>query len=350
MTTVGISFQTDLLDDTDQRRHIANMADQAVLADRLGYHSVWVNESHLDVSGQISDPLIFLAHIGGRTTHLQLGTAVICAPLYDPIRLAESAILFDHLSNGRLRLGIGIGDRRRGLSRAWEFYPDNVDARTLEIIDILVQAFDTGSVTYAGNYYRYNDVRLTPTSARKARDIIVAGTDRNYQKILSRYSFDLISPRLQPLADRQQEFDFLRREHPENDAIVLRYASVASDHDEAVERAIPWLQTYLHRYRKEHPTAEWIRDNIEKVIEDAGFAIGTPDEVVEILRRWGRDRDLIALDFGGPWVPQKYSLTAIELLAARLVRSGDSSLSIPAAGNTTTGTPEIGRSGLPSEK
>lgn len=323
MTFIDISFQTDLLDETSPTDHLLQMEEQALLADELGYRGSWFNESHLDTSGQIADPLLFLARISARTTRLLLGTAVVCAPLYDPIRLAESAILLDLLSQGRLRLGVGIGDRRRGLGQAWDYSDSHVDERTLEIIDILVQAFDGGVINYEGRHYSYSGIELSPAPIRKAADVLVAVTDRNHRAILDKYPLDLLAPRLQALGERQAEVDYQRKVHPRGQVTVLRYASISEDRHEAIETAIPWLQKYVRTYRGEDWAADDIRTNLPDIVERTGFVIGTPEEAVSTLHRWGRDRDALALDFSGPGVPHEYSLRSIRLLAQYLSPKGE---------------------------
>jgi alkanesulfonate monooxygenase SsuD/methylene tetrahydromethanopterin reductase-like flavin-dependent oxidoreductase (luciferase family) len=80
-----------------------------MLADRLGYHEVWVGEHVSCTSEPITDPLVFLATLIGETSQIKLGTGVMCLPHRHPAQVASQAALFDHLSKGRFQMGVGQG-------------------------------------------------------------------------------------------------------------------------------------------------------------------------------------------------------------------------------------------------
>lgn len=84
---------------------------QAVTAEELGYDSVWAVEHHGVDEGYWPSPLLILAGIATRTSRVQLGTAVLVLPLYDPVRVAEEAACLDVMSGGRLILGVSAGYR-----------------------------------------------------------------------------------------------------------------------------------------------------------------------------------------------------------------------------------------------
>ena len=93
-------------------RFYGRQLDIAVEAESLGASSVWLSEHHLFDDGYLPQPLTLAAAIAARTDRIKLGTAVLLAPLWNAVRLAEEAAMVDVLSDGRLVLGLGAGYAR----------------------------------------------------------------------------------------------------------------------------------------------------------------------------------------------------------------------------------------------
>jgi alkanesulfonate monooxygenase SsuD/methylene tetrahydromethanopterin reductase-like flavin-dependent oxidoreductase (luciferase family) len=128
--------------DRDVWRFETGLADRA---EALGYDSVFTVEHHFGDYTMSPNPLQFLSWVAARTTHVKLGSMVCVLPWHDPVRLAEEAAVLDHLSGGRLVLGIG-----RGLARS-EFDGFDVDMATsrqlfTERAQAILDGFDTGAV------------------------------------------------------------------------------------------------------------------------------------------------------------------------------------------------------------
>ncbi|RJG40547.1 LLM class flavin-dependent oxidoreductase [Mesorhizobium sp. DCY119] len=77
------------------------------LGERLGYDSAWIRQRHLEPG--VSSAAAFLAAATQRTSHIQLGTAVISIGYESPYRLAEDLATVDVLSKGRLNVGLSAG-------------------------------------------------------------------------------------------------------------------------------------------------------------------------------------------------------------------------------------------------
>lgn len=126
-------------------RFIHEEFENCVLAEELGFDSVWITEHHFTDYSMCNNPLQALSYLAGRTRRIRLGTQVIVVPWHDPVRLAEQIILLDHISNGRTILGFG-----RGLARH-EFQGLRIDqarARELyhETLITVIPALETGVI------------------------------------------------------------------------------------------------------------------------------------------------------------------------------------------------------------
>ncbi len=87
--------------------------DHVLLAEELGYESVFVVEHHFTGVGQVSASLNLLSYLAGRTRRIRLGTAVVVLPWHNPVLLAEQVATLDLLSNGRFDFGVGKGYREQ---------------------------------------------------------------------------------------------------------------------------------------------------------------------------------------------------------------------------------------------
>jgi alkanesulfonate monooxygenase SsuD/methylene tetrahydromethanopterin reductase-like flavin-dependent oxidoreductase (luciferase family) len=95
---------------------IDETVETAVHAEALGLDAVWCGEHHASPDGYMPAPLVLLAAIAARTERIGVGTNVLLAPLWDPVRLYEEAAVLDQLAHGRLTLGLGIGYRPEELA------------------------------------------------------------------------------------------------------------------------------------------------------------------------------------------------------------------------------------------
>ena len=79
----------------------------ADMAEPLGFDSIWSVEHHFTDYTMCPDVVQFLSYMAGRTRHVRLGSMVVVLPWHDPMRVAEQVSMLDHLSGGRMILGLG---------------------------------------------------------------------------------------------------------------------------------------------------------------------------------------------------------------------------------------------------
>jgi probable F420-dependent oxidoreductase len=150
--------------------------DYGVLAEAAGLDSFWTSEHHFVDDGYLSAQLPVLAAVAARTDRIRLGTGVLLAPMFDPLRLAEDAATVDLLSAGRLILGLGIGWRDEEFDGFG--VPTSERGRRLEgTIAVLRQAWADGLVTGDGDRFSYAEpgLNVTPKPVRGAASPIWIG-------------------------------------------------------------------------------------------------------------------------------------------------------------------------------
>jgi limonene 1,2-monooxygenase len=79
------------------------------LIDDIGFDEAWFGEHHSGGVEIISDPMIFIAHVAAQTRSIRLGTGVVSLPYHNPLWVADRLALLDHLTRGRVMLGVGPG-------------------------------------------------------------------------------------------------------------------------------------------------------------------------------------------------------------------------------------------------
>src|ERR1700760_1405022 len=123
-------------------------AAEAVLeADRLGFHSVWTAEAYG------SDALMPLAWWGAATEQIKLGTAIVQISARTPAATAMAAMTLDHLSGGRMILGLGVSGPQGGEGWYGQSFAKPL-ARMREYIGVLRDIWSRqGPVTNAGPHY-----------------------------------------------------------------------------------------------------------------------------------------------------------------------------------------------------
>jgi hypothetical protein len=127
-----------------------NMVQWAQTAEEQGWDGLFLGDAIW-----CEDPMIALAAAAVATNRIRLGVTVIPVPLRKPWKLASEALALDHLSAGRLILGLGTGAVWMG----WQGFPDEAtDDKTRremldETIDILTLLFQRKPFDYEGNQY-----------------------------------------------------------------------------------------------------------------------------------------------------------------------------------------------------
>jgi probable F420-dependent oxidoreductase len=149
-----------------------DVIDLALEAEQLGYHDVGGND-HLSTMAFVREawptppdyfePLLTLAHIAAKTSTLRLTTGIMVLPLREPVLLAKQVATLDHLSNGRVMLGVAVGGYRDEFEAV---RPDAAGANradlTRETIEAVRALWERPRASYRGKYVHFEDVESFP--------------------------------------------------------------------------------------------------------------------------------------------------------------------------------------------
>ena len=87
---------------------IDELVEMVTLVDKSGYDSIWTGD-HISFPASILDPLLTLAQAAVVSRRLVFGTGVYLLPLRHPVPVAKQVSTLDHLTEGRLIFGVGVG-------------------------------------------------------------------------------------------------------------------------------------------------------------------------------------------------------------------------------------------------
>src|ERR1700752_60114 len=126
-------------------------------AEAAGFYGYHVTEHHSTPLSATPSPTVFLAAAAQRTTRIRLGALLFLLPLYHPLRLLEEFCMLDHLSNGRLDIGVGRGGSPYGFGPLGVSLEDSGSAFE-EVLDILYKGFARERIDHQGARFQLCDV------------------------------------------------------------------------------------------------------------------------------------------------------------------------------------------------
>jgi alkanesulfonate monooxygenase SsuD/methylene tetrahydromethanopterin reductase-like flavin-dependent oxidoreductase (luciferase family) len=211
-----------------------NYVNDAVLADKLGFDSAFISEHHFCFASGNPSPFTFLSHVAARTERIRVGTAVICMPFHNPLRVAEDIAAVDIISKGRFDFGVGVG------SQFEEFETFGIPSserfgRTWEAIDIIDRCLHGSESVFShkGKYFDFPNVRWIIPPVQKRVPFFWGGFGEQGVKRAAERGYHLIAP------DITGTYVRVMREHgrkPEEYNIgFLHYVSIAKTKEEAFQ-------------------------------------------------------------------------------------------------------------------
>lgn len=316
-----------------------DVMEQIVYAEELGYDTVWLTEHHFSPYGRAAVPAL-AGYAIARTTKIRVSTAVVVTPFHHPIQVAEDWATLDHLSHGRVDVGIGRGNQPAEFN-SFDVSMDEADARFSESLEILRLAWTEEQFSYDGKFWKIPETSVLPKPFTKPHPPLwqAALSDYTVEKVINRGINGLIGPYLCPYETlKTNYFDpwhrllksagrtDLRMAHNEFVYVGESDAQVKADIKDHVmwyvrTAAKIWGERDRSKvseaYANYNDILEWL-DVVpfEEIYNDLGM-FGTPDAVAEKVR-WMRDEGGVDHLINFMWIggfEQEKALRNMELFA-----------------------------------
>lgn len=169
--------------------------DLLVHLDRLGYDEAWIGEHHSAGSEIIASPEIFIMAAAERTRNIKLGTGVVSLPYHNPRWTAERIVLLDHLTRGRVMLGVGPGALPTDAAMLG-LEPPQMRPLLEEYMEVLVHLLTSEEpISYEGEHLTLKDARLhlRPYSDPLFDMAVAAVASPSGTKLAGRYGAGVLS-------------------------------------------------------------------------------------------------------------------------------------------------------------
>ena len=304
--------------------------------DYLGFDEAWIGEHHSAGWETISSPEIFMAVAADRTRYIKLGTGVISLPYHHPLMVANRMVQLDHMTHGRVMLGVGPG------ALPGDAYMMGIDASTQRIrmdesLGIVLRLFtETEPITYKSDWFELKEamLQLRPFTKPHMPIAVASVQSPSGVALAGKYGASILTITVPRDQSRNMETDLSylwevaeesAAEHGQSvcrdDWRLVVPVHLADSREEAFEEARLGAGRYLREY-SEHTLGRVASDGpLEKIIdvmaENGSWIIGTPDDCIEGIKRLGEKSG----GFGGflvqtiDWAPREKMLHSYELLA-----------------------------------
>ena len=332
----SIVVNMDRFDPATEMRDVAGRCLELVrLADQGGFEIAWTAEHHAIEVTIAPNPFTLLTFWGQHTRRIRLGTAVVSAPYWHPLRLAGEAGLADVLLDGRLEIGFGRGAYQYEFDRLAGGIPQGEGGKYLREIIPVVKELWKGDYAHDGELWQFPAVTSVPKPLQKPHPRLwVAARDPNTFDFAVKNGCHVMSTPLQrpheeviALCDRFEQTVRNNPHVPRPEHLMLRWVCVYDDPDDweiPVRAAIDFGRHFENLFRNLGSVKNGFPEPVDyEIVADKGnyapealhenMIFGTPDQVIEKLERYeaaGVDHFLYGACFG---LPHKVAVRSLEL-------------------------------------
>jgi limonene 1,2-monooxygenase len=305
--------------------------------DYLGFDEAWIGEHHSAGWEIISSPEIFIAAAAERTRHIKLGTGVVSLPYHHPLMVANWMVQLDHMTHGRVMLGVGPGALP---SDAYMMGIEHTVQRPRmdEALGVILRLFtETEPITYKSDWFELREalLQLRPYQ-RPYMPVAVASVQSPAGVVLAgKYGAAVLTitvprdPSPNSESDLRRLWDIAEESAAEHGQQVRREdwrlvvpVHLAETRQEAREEARMGAGRYLREYSEgtngRRPVFDGPLDKVVDFMADAGYwFVGTPDDCIGGIKQLEEKSG----GYGGflvqtvDWAPREKMLHSYELLA-----------------------------------
>jgi alkanesulfonate monooxygenase SsuD/methylene tetrahydromethanopterin reductase-like flavin-dependent oxidoreductase (luciferase family) len=263
--------------------------------DRAGFRSYHIAEHHSTPLGMAPSPSVFLAAVAQRTKRLRFGPLLYVTPMYHPLRVAEEVVMLDHMSGGRLELGLGRGASPIEIA-GYDVDPETAPARNVEATEVILKALRADVLNHEGKFYRYKNVRIAARPVQQPHPPLwMAPIEPDRAKFAAQRGAHMVTlvpnPMVKPLADAfRSEWAVLGKPANQIPLIGLSRHIVVAETDATardIARAAyrPWRKSMAFLWEwagHAFPIAFIYPDDFDQLQANGMGIAGTP----ETVRRW----------------------------------------------------------------
>ena len=303
--------------------------------DYLGFDEAWTGEHHSAGWETIASPEIFIATAAERTKHIKLGTGVVSIPYHHPLMVANRMVLLDHLTRGRVMMGVGPGALVSD-AHMLGIDPPDLRRRLDEGLGIIIRLLtETEPITYESSWFTLRDALLhlrpytqphfpiSVAAAQSPAGMVMAG--KHGAGVLS-VSVVRGGAYVSNLRDFWATAKEVAAEHGNtmnrDDWRLVMHVHLAESRKEAIEQVRVAAGRYQREYFEGTVGLDAAVDGpADKIIDAMGergaWCVGTPDDLVEAIN----SLDEQSGGFGGfmvqatEWGTREQVLHSYELIA-----------------------------------
>ena len=301
-----LAINLERLDDGDDMRDVAaHTLEMVQMADRGGFHIVWAAEHHAIEMTIAPDPFSCLPG-GANTSDIRLGTAVVNAAYWHPIKLAGEAAMADLISGGRLEFGIGSGAYQREFDRMHPGLKQSDSWRYMHEMLPAVKALWQGDYEHNGEFWSFPLSTSVPKPLQQPHPPIWAAARAPITYDFAvKNSINILSwPFTRPMAEAElyrERLDEAMATNPGKPRPVFAMMRHTAVYDSAADSMVPVraVQAVLSQFENLYKNLGDVQNGFPASIElkelenreeynpamlQENLMFGTPDEVIAKLR------------------------------------------------------------------